>query len=465
MGITAIIMASGHSSRLGQDKLRLGFCGRPLLLHLLKKLDGLGFDEVLLVSAEEELLEMGRSHGATGVRNDHAKLGKSASIRAGVHAASAENDLMFFVADQPLLRPQSIRVMLEMRGRYADRVIVPSFAGEDGNPVIFPSAFRERLIMLSGDQGGKAALSPSDEVVHCHIADALEGADIDTREDYERLLLHGSKTVVVRGGGDVATGVVQKLWRGGFRPVVLESAAPTAIRRSVALSQAVYDGSAAVEDVGARLIGDVSEITDCFAAGFVPVMVDEKADSISGIGPVAVVDAIIAKRNLGTTRAMAPVTIGLGPGFTAGEGEAHVNVVIETMRGHDLGRLIYYGSALPNTGVPGEVGGVSRQRVIHSPTGGRLATVHVIGAMVSFGDTLAYIGSVPVLAPIDGLLRGMIRDGLLVRKGQKIADIDPREGERENWRTISDKARSIGGAVLEALLREIHIKQQGVSGE
>ncbi|MCL2851563.1 MAG: selenium-dependent molybdenum cofactor biosynthesis protein YqeB [Defluviitaleaceae bacterium] len=270
------------------------------------------------------------------------------------------------------------------------------------------------------------------------------------------MLIAGSRTVVVRGGGDIATGVVQKLQHTGFHPVVLESAAPTAIRRSVALSQAVYDGAVTVEDIRARLITEVSELPGCFAQGVVPVLVDEYADSVSKIGPVALVDAIIAKRNLGTHRGMAPVTIGLGPGFTAGE---DVDIAVETMRGHNLGRLLYSGAPTPNTGVPGEVGGVASLRVIHSPAGGRLCAIRGIGEAVDFGATLAYVGSVPVIAPISGLLRGMIRDGLFVRKGQKIADIDPRAAERDNWRTISDKSRAVGGAVLEALLREIHTRR------
>ncbi|MCL2618475.1 MAG: selenium-dependent molybdenum cofactor biosynthesis protein YqeB [Defluviitaleaceae bacterium] len=263
--------------------------------------------------------------------------------------------------------------------------------------------------------------------------------------------------MVVRGGGDIATGVVQKLWRGGFKPVVLESSAPTAIRRSVALCEAVYEGHAQVEDLQARLVRDVPEIARCHAQGVIPVLVDEEAGLVSRIGPVAVVDAIIAKRNLGTQRGMAPVTIGLGPGFTAG---VDVDVVVETKRGHNLGCLIYEGTALPNTGTPGEIGGHSHLRVIHSPTGGRITGVRNIGEVVSYGDTIAYIGNVPVTAPIDGLLRGLIRDSLLVRKGQKIADIDPREGEFRNWRTISDKARSVGGAVLEALIYELHKRRQ-----
>ena len=456
MGITAIILAAGRSARFGENKLRLGFDGRPLLEHILEKLGGLEFDETLLVSGDDKLLSMGERHGITGVYFSDGRLGQSASIRVGVNAAKLDNDFMFFVGDQPLLRRQSIKTLLECRGRHADKVIIPTFGGKSGNPVIFPARMREALMDLSGGQGGKFAVTSPEDEVYCHFGDALEGFDVDTGQDYERLLISASRVVVVRGGGDIATGVVQKLQNSGFRPVVLESVAPTAIRRSVALSQAVYDGSATVEDISARLIGDVSELPDCFAQGVVPVLVDEDAACVSRIGPAALVDAIIAKRNLGTHRGLAPITVGLGPGFTAGE---DVDVVIETKRGHNLGRLIFEGAAMPNTGAPGEIEGASSLRVIHSPASGKFTILRDIGEVVGYGDTLAYVGSLPVIAPISGLLRGMIRDGLRVRKGQKIADIDPRHAEQDNWHTISDKSRAVGGAVLEAILREIHTRR------
>ena len=451
MSVTAIVLAAGGSARFGEDKLKIGFDGRSLLAIMLEKLRGVDFDETLLVSGDEELLRLGEVFGVRGVAHTGGHLGQSASIKAGVSAAKPGNDYMFFVGDQPLLRRQSITTLLECQTRYKNSAIIPVFGAKSGNPVIFPASLRLSLLALYGDQGGKSVLKSHKDTIYCHFSDEREGLDIDTRQDYERLLVIGSRTVVVRGGGDIATGVVQKLKQGGFCPVILETSSPTSIRRSVALSQAVYEGSAVVEDVRARLINDVSEIRDCFAQDTVPVLIDDNAELVSRIGPIAIVDAIIAKRNIGTHRGLAPITIGLGPGFTAGD---DVDVVVETMRGHNLGRLIYSGSAQPNTGVPGEVGGVSALRVVHSPAGGKLCIIRDIGEAVSFGDTLAYVGSVPIIAPISGLLRGMISDGLFVRKGQKIADIDPRASESGNWRTISDKSRAIGGAVLAALLYE-----------
>ena len=253
-----------------------------------------------------------------------------------------------------------------------------------------------------------------------------------------------SQKIVVRGGGDLATGVVQKFFRAGFPVAILETSAPTAIRRSVALSEAVYDGFAQVEDVACRRVSGPDEFESCWQEGTVPLLVDPDGESIRAVRPAAVIDAIIAKRNLGTHRGMADVTIALGPGFCAGE---DVDVVIETMRGHDLGRLIFEGYALPNTGIPGDIGGKSAQRVLHAPVCGTVIHKKQIGNTVELGETLFTIGGTEVRAPFTGLLRGLIRDGAMVPQGMKVADIDPRIDV--DWRTISDKARCLGGAALE----------------
>lgn len=252
--------------------------------------------------------------------------------------------------------------------------------------------------------------------------------------------------IILRGGGDLATGVAQKLFRVGFPLLILETARPTAIRRSVALCEAVYEGVYQVEDMTCMRIAQVDDREACWAAGQIPLLVDPEARSIHALRPFAVVDAILAKRNLGTARAMAPITVALGPGFTAGE---DVDAVIETMRGHDLGRLILRGEALPNTGVPGEIGGQSARRVLHAPQAGAVRHLRSIGDVVRQGETLCTVDGMAVRATFDGLLRGLIREGLEVPKGMKIADVDPRADV--DWHTISDKARCLGGAVLEAV--------------
>lgn len=251
--------------------------------------------------------------------------------------------------------------------------------------------------------------------------------------------------IIIRGGGDLATGVVQKFYRSGFHILVLETEKPTAIRRTVALSDAVYNGEKTVEDVPCKRIFSLDEMSDCYDKGIVPLLVDPRGESIEIFRPKAVIDAILAKKNLGTTRSMAPVTIGLGPGFYAGQ---DVDGVIETARGHNLGRLILSGGALPNTGIPGEIDGKSAERVIHSPAAGQVHSFHSIGDVVQKGATILEVDGTPARAPFTGLLRGLIQENLEVPKGMKIADVDPRLDV--DWNTISDKARCLGGAALEA---------------
>ena len=263
--------------------------------------------------------------------------------------------------------------------------------------------------------------------------------------------------VIVRGAGDISTGTIHRLHRAGFAVLALESNRPSAIRRRVAFSEAVYDGAATVEGVTAVRIDDVDAISATLARGEVPLLVDPAGESIRLLRPAAVVDAILAKRNLGTHMDMAPLTVALGPGFIAGR---DVDYVIETMRGHDLGRIIASGSAAPNTGVPGIIGGYGIERVIHAPAAGVFRMRRDIGSVVEAGEAVGIIatpeGEVPVPAKIAGLLRGVLRDGYPVTKGFKLADVDPRLDQLKNCDTISDKARCIAGSVLELACANIH---------
>lgn len=254
--------------------------------------------------------------------------------------------------------------------------------------------------------------------------------------------------IIVRGGGDIATGTIHRLHNCGFSVLVLETKKPSSIRRKVSFSEAIYDGEITIEQVRAKYVKTIDEAMTCFKENVIPVMIDEAADIVAQVKPKVLVDAILAKRNVGTNRDMANITIGLGPGFTAGK---DVDAVIETMRGHNLGRIIYEGSAMENTGVPGNIGGFTKERVIYSPAAGTIKNIHHIGDLVEQGEVLAHIGDTPVLASICGVLRGLIRDGYTVTKGFKIADIDPRYSEKDNCFTISDKARCIAGSVLEAI--------------
>jgi xanthine dehydrogenase accessory factor len=261
--------------------------------------------------------------------------------------------------------------------------------------------------------------------------------------------------IIVRGGGDLATGTIYKLKKSGFPVLILEVATPSAIRRNVAFCEAVYQGTQTVEDMICYLAESLEQAEQLLWEGKLAVLVDPTGESIPKLKPLAVVDAILAKKNLGTKRNMAPITVALGPGFTAGE---DVDAVIETKRGHNLGRVLWEGSAAQNTGIPGIIGGYGKERVIHCPAKGILRNVKKVTDTVSKGETIAVVetedGIVPVEATLDGILRGLIRDGYPVQVGFKMADIDPRADEYLNCFTISDKARCIAGGVLEAILQK-----------
>lgn len=269
--------------------------------------------------------------------------------------------------------------------------------------------------------------------------------------------------IVIRGGGDIATGTIHKLHRCGFKVVILEVEKPSSIRRAVCFSEAIYENKFIVEDVVCEKANNLEEIYNILDRGNIPVVIDPYGEYIKMLNPLVVVDAVLAKKNLGTNKSMAPITIGLGPGFCASQ---DVDIVIETMRGHNLGRIIESGYAMANTGIPGEIKGIGKERVIYSPDDGTISNVRQIGDIVKKGEVLATIDNsennsiTEVKATIDGLLRGIIRDKTNVKNGLKIADIDPRIEEIKNSYTISDKARTIAGGVIEAILY-MKQKQEG----
>lgn len=256
------------------------------------------------------------------------------------------------------------------------------------------------------------------------------------------------KLIIVRGAGDLATGTIYELHKAGFPVLALECEKPAAIRREVCFSEAVYQEKKEVEGVTAVRIDSIAEMDQVHDKHQIPILVDESGRSIEELKPYVVVDLILAKKNLGTYKEMAPLVIGAGPGFVAGQ---DVHVVIETMRGYQPGKAIYEGSALPNTGIPGMVGGYAKERVIHSPAKGKIHNVSKIGDIVKKGQKIAEVSGVDVLATIDGILRGLIREGYEVGQGMKIADIDPRLGERENCYRRSDKSIAIGKGILEVI--------------
>ncbi len=256
------------------------------------------------------------------------------------------------------------------------------------------------------------------------------------------------ESVVVRGGGDIASGAIYRLHQCGFRVAVLELPQPLVVRRTVAFAQAVVDGEITIEGVKAVRVDGVEELKAAWNQNCIPVLVDPEATILERLQPDVVVDGTLAKKNLGTRREMAPITIALGPGFTAG---VDVDAVIETLEGHDLGKVIYSGTAAPDTGLSVPLLGYSTERVLRAPCSGIIKNRLSIGDPVAKGEIIARVNGAPVVAEISGVIHGLIQDCMHVEKGLKIGDIDPR-GVRSYCFTIFDKARAVGGGVLEAIL-------------
>lgn len=259
------------------------------------------------------------------------------------------------------------------------------------------------------------------------------------------------KKIWIRGAGDLATGIALRLYRSGFDIIMSDIAVPTTVRRTVAFSPAVYTGETQVEGITGKLCENISMIDTVTKSGCIPVIVDPSGEIMKEYKPDIIVDAIIAKTNIGTKITDADIVIGVGPGFEAG---VDCHAVVETKRGHNLGRVIWSGSAYPNTGVPGNIGGYTVERIIRATADGVFSAKVNIGDHVKAGDLLAYCDETPVYANIDGIVRGLLQDGVKVKKGMKSGDVDPR-AEKEYCFSVSDKASAIGGGVLEAILSKI----------
>jgi len=254
--------------------------------------------------------------------------------------------------------------------------------------------------------------------------------------------------VVIKGAGDLASGIAVRLAHCGFSIVMTDLEKPTSIRRTVCFSEAIQKGQFCVEDVRGTFAADLSEIPEILSRNEIAVLVDPDAHCIPLIQPDAVVDAILAKRNLGTRIDDAPIVIGVGPGFTAG---VDCRAVIETQRGHNLGRVILSGCAAPNSGIPGNISGFTIERILRAPVDGIFTEIHHIGDTVEKGEIVASVEGQPIVAQLHGVIRGLLPTGTAVTAGMKSGDIDPR-CVADNCYTVSDKARAIGGGVLEALL-------------
>ena len=255
--------------------------------------------------------------------------------------------------------------------------------------------------------------------------------------------------VLIRGAGDLASGIALRLFHAKMEVVMTDLPRPTAIRRTVCFSQAILFGTMTVEDVTAVFAETSEAAVSILKEKKIPVLADPEAACIAALRPDAVVDAILAKRNLGTKITDAPCVIGVGPGFTAG---VDCHACVETMRGHTLGRVITEGSPIPNTNIPGLIGGFTGERVLRAPADGIFRQRLEIGDMVEQNEIAGYVGTEPMRCQISGVLRGLLADGTPVHKGMKAGDVDPR-GEVSYCQLVSDKALAIGGGVLEAILR------------
>ena len=266
------------------------------------------------------------------------------------------------------------------------------------------------------------------------------------------MFLFPNTFILLKGAGDLGTGVAWRLHRAGFPVIITELAQPLVVRRTVAFASAVYDGAITVEGITARRAESFDDARRLLDERMIPVLIDPETNARDYFKPQILVDAVMAKRNTGTHIDDAPLVIALGPGFMP---NVDCHAVIETNRGHNLGRVLWDRSAEPNTGTPGEIGGKMGERVLRAPAEGAVIGKKAIGEQVTRGEIIAEVNGQLVIAPFDGILRGLMHDGIIVRAGMKIGDVDPR-AQREHCFTISDKALAIGGGVLEAVLMWIN---------
>lgn len=258
--------------------------------------------------------------------------------------------------------------------------------------------------------------------------------------------------ILIRGAGEMATGVAHRLASCRFKVCMTETSNPQAVRREAAFSEAIFDREKDVEGIPAKRVESPDHISEIWREGKIPILIDPKAKVKDSLKPDVLIDATLAKKNVGTKITDALLVIGLGPGFVAGK---DVHLVIETNRGHNLGRIIKEGEAEPNTGIPGSIAGYTEERVIRASKDGNLIALKKIGDGVRANEKVGMIGKVEVRTRIAGVVRGLLRDGTEVWKGMKLGDIDPR-GIKAHCYTISDKARTISGSVLQAILEHFN---------
>ena len=432
MGSTVgvIILASGKSQRMGFDKLSLPLFGAKVLENTARLYRNV-FSEVIIADL-------------TVIPCEAAREGMGGTLREAVKLIpDSWEGAVIALGDMPFIGQDTLKMLKSAAEKAADQIITLNYRGRRGHPLYLPRKYFPLLKELSGDHGLRFIL-PGLTSLTIETEDYGVLKDLDTPQEYELY----KRLVLVKGAGDIATGIIWRLHQAGFKVVATELSKPTAIRRPVSFAQAVFTGEHTVEGVTAKK-ADVLDVPNLLVQGIVPILPDEEGRIVSLLKPWAVVDARLAKKNLGTKRAEALIVIGVGPGFLAPE---DVHAVIETKRGHYLGRALYQGAAEPNTGIPGEIGGYSLERVIYAPAAGHVQWYYDFGQKVEAGMPIGKVDGEEIIAPISGVIRGLIHPEVEVEKGMKIGDIDPR-GIPIYAKTISEKALAVAGGVLEALLK------------
>lgn len=465
--IYSVILAAGLSSRMDTEKLLLPVGDRKLIEQTIISVWGIADGGTVMVIKPELEDKFMKPEGMQCLINPHPERGQSGSFALAVAWLKTFRPdcegILVFLGDEPFAdRKTAEKVLAEFR-KNPEMIVMPKAGDRVGHPIAFGKKWFSAIQRLSGDEGGRQIIRRHPEMLRIVKTESVP-VDIDTKEDYDLLKAGLEKQsddlIIVRGAGDIATGTISRLMQAGFIVIALEIAEPTVIRRTVSFADAVRCGKAKVESITARRCVREEEMYEALQKGYLPVMVDPDGEFIEKLKPVAVIDAILAKKNLGTSRNMAPIVIALGPGFSAGE---DCDAVVETKRGHYLGKVIYDGPAEANTGIPGNIGGYTHERVVHAPASGVISLVHDIGDHVEQNDVIAVIGAegaeTEVTAPLTGVLRGMIAEGTYVTKGLKIADVDPRD-MREYCFSISDKARSVAGGSLEALMHLMNTRKE-----
>lgn len=452
-----IVLAAGMSKRFGSPKLlaRLGD-GKTVLEWTVKACLASKLEHIFLILGHRSndiltIIQQWRDPRRLSISiNPDFTNGQSTSLCKGIEQVRGVfPSAMFILGDQPLISATVLDDLLERFWASKKNMCVPVYEHQRGNPVIFSHQYYEEISALKGDTGARRIIEKyPDQVLKVPVGSASFFQDVDTREDLA--MMKSRLTVLVKGAGEIATGVAWRLHRSGFQVVMTEVDKPLAVRRAVSFCEAVYEGCMTVEGVEAKLIKNPRKAVDAWANSHIPLLVDPQMKTLMQLEPDVLVEATLSKKNTGISIHDAPWVIALGPGYKAGQ-DAHL--VIETNRGHHLGRLYTTGYAQANTGVPGNISGFTSDRVLRAPAAGNFEATVVLGDRVDAGQVVATVAGEPVEAHIPGIVRGLIRSHTRVKAGFKVGDIDPR-GDESYLHTISEKARAIGGSVLEGILRK-----------